>query len=338
MVCSKVSSFLVAFRRLTPVVMAMVSFAAAQAWAGPTFIVQSFDAPAGDQSDVGVSAAGGISNSGVIIGTYYTSDSTAHGYILDHGTYTYFDAPGAGMGNFNGTTGVSINSAGQAIVESYDNSGHMTPYLYSGGLFSAINDPLAAPNSTYTSSINEKGIVTGFYHEANTFNTTSYQYDTSTKTFTTISDVPGSAESFAVATSSKGDILTFYFDGVNRLDHIAVVHDGVYTTLDDILGATSVTPVGINASGVISGNFTDADFNSHAFEYINGTYYDITYPGAAVTGLGGINDAGQAAGYWYEASFESHSLIVTPVPEPSSLVLCGLASVISLSVRRYKCR
>jgi hypothetical protein len=324
-----------------------LAIAIASLWAsharagGLTFTYSSFDAPAGDPSPPGVSIANGISNTGAIIGEYFTADSTFHGYELNNGVYTYFDAPGAGTGNSSGTYAWGINSAGQAIVSSASSDlSTSTNYLYSGGVYTAINDPLALPRTTQVYSINDEGIVTGTSYRND--GSWSFHYDVATQTFSAIAEVPAAAphSTYAVATATNGDVVAYYLDASSSsVTHLAVQHDGVYTLLPDLPGGFNVQPTGINSSDVVSGDYTDAGGISHGFEYIGGTYYTVDYPGAAGTYLEGINDAGQAVGGWYEPSREIHSFLVTAsVPEPSTFVMCGIAGVCLAGYARRRAR
>ena len=61
--------------------------------------------------------ATGINNSGQIVGTYYDSSGTAHGFLYSGGIYTTIDGPL----EVEGTIAYGINDAGQ-IVGSYYNS------------------------------------------------------------------------------------------------------------------------------------------------------------------------------------------------------------------------
>ena len=76
-------------------------------------------------------------------------------------TYTTLDDPSGVMGT---TTATGINNAGQ-IVGTYQTvtSGHQIHgFLYSGGTYTTIDDPLATGKSSAT-GINDAGQVVGFY-------------------------------------------------------------------------------------------------------------------------------------------------------------------------------
>jgi probable HAF family extracellular repeat protein len=69
--------------------------------------------------------------------------------------YTALDDP---MGNFTEANG--INDNGQIVGYYQDSSGG--GFLYSGGSYTTLTDPLA-PNATYARGINDAGQIVGFY-------------------------------------------------------------------------------------------------------------------------------------------------------------------------------
>ncbi len=71
-----------------------------------------------------------------------------------------------------------------------------------------------------------------------------------------------------------------------------------YTTID-YPGAAITNVTGINSSGVMVGDYSDATYNSpsHGFIYSNGVFTSFDYPGGESTITGAINDSGVIAGY-----------------------------------------
>jgi len=75
-----------------------------------------------------------------------------------------------------------------------------------------------------------------------------------------------------------------------------------YTTISDpnavqAWGGTTVS--GVNASGLVVGNYTDTNGLNQGFAYLNGTYTTISDPNATVsTYVTGVNDSGQIVGYY----------------------------------------
>src|SRR5437763_17061081 len=96
-----------------------------------------------------------------------------------------------------------------------------------------------------------------------------------------------------------------------------------YTTLDDPSANNNTQAFGINASGQIVGQYTDASNHTHGFLYSNGTYTTLDDPSASATGgtfALGINDLGQIVGVYGDARAGDRFLSInknypTP-PEP----------------------
>src|SRR5207253_11286259 len=73
--------------------------------------------------------------------------------------------------------------------------------------------------------------------------------------------------------------------------------DYIFTTIAPP-GSTYARAWGINNSGQIAGEYSDASNVNHGFVYSNGTYTTLDAPGASGTLATGINDAGQVVGYY----------------------------------------
>ncbi|MBA3912692.1 MAG: hypothetical protein H0X25_02265 [Acidobacteriales bacterium] len=69
---------------------------------------------------------------------------------------------------------------------------------------------------------------------------------------------------------------------------------GTYTNID-VPGSTFTYANGINTSGEVVGNYSDAT-GDHGFILSGGVYTTLGYPGAQVTNALGINDKGQVVG------------------------------------------
>jgi hypothetical protein len=78
----------------------------------------------------------------------------------------------------------------------------------------------------------------------------------------------------------------------------------------------------LNISDQVVGYYFGGDKRTHGFFYDDGKLLTIDYPGAALTFLTGINDAGDMAG-WYRNGGPSHDFVATPVPIPGSVWLLG---------------
>lgn len=63
-----------------------------------------------------------------------------------------------------------------------------------------------------------------------------------------------------------------------------------------IIGATQMNANGINDSGQVVGQFTDAGGVEHGFVYEGESFCQLDYPGATGTNILGINNLGQMVG------------------------------------------
>ncbi|MGA2072901.1 MAG: hypothetical protein ABSH52_05290 [Terriglobia bacterium] len=233
----------------------------------------SFDAPGagpGPCCIAGTVASDSINPSDAITGYYYDVNSVVHGYLRERdGTFTTFEAPGAGTGAFEGTYALSINPAG-TILGSYGPGSH--GFLRTAdGNFTNFDPPGAmfiAP-----ASIDPAGEVAGYYGDANYVD---HGFLRATDGALTTFDAPGAGigTNFNQGTLAKGinpaGVITgYYVDASNVAHGFLRARDGAFITFDapdagaDYNGGTFA--VGINPAGVITGFYYDADFVSHGF-------------------------------------------------------------------------
>jgi uncharacterized membrane protein len=80
-------------------------------------------------SGSGQAEAGGINDSGQIVGFYIDSSGIDHGFLDSNGHYTTLNDPSAGTGSGQGTLAFGINDSGQIVGEYYDSSGVQHGFL-----------------------------------------------------------------------------------------------------------------------------------------------------------------------------------------------------------------
>jgi probable HAF family extracellular repeat protein len=96
----------------------------------------------------------GISDTGIVVGTYADSNNNQHGFTYDTSTRatTSFDVPGAFA-----TAGIAINTNRDITVQAYDSNGNTYSYLLSNGAYTSLNFPQGT--ATYVHGINNAGLV-----------------------------------------------------------------------------------------------------------------------------------------------------------------------------------
>jgi len=236
-----------------------------------------------DAPDAGTAAFQGtfaenINDAGTISGFYEDWNYVYHGFVLTAGsalaagTFTTFDAPGAGTGFLQGTqviyTGMSANGA--ITGYSYDNFGPIpNAFLRTPGgdmlpLFN-INGSLG----TFGESITTDETTTGYFLDTNN---TYLGFLRSRKGVFTVFGAPTAGlapfqGTFVSAINPAHSITGTYIDGNNAYHgFVRSAADGDFTTFD-VTGANGITPQAINPAGAIPGFFYDQYYVAHGFVY-----------------------------------------------------------------------
>ena len=168
--------------------------------------------------------------------------------------------------------------------------------------------------STFPTSINEAGSVTGSYHNppGNDF-TDDFVLDAggTITTFDASNFLFKSAQTFGI--NDAGAITGNYFRDL-QFDSGGFVRDpqGNFTYFDPP-GSISTIPQSINAGGVITGYYGSngmRGFGLHGFvRYDNGTVISFDPPGSIQTTGLSINSRGEITGYYHEANDVVHGFV-----------------------------
>jgi probable HAF family extracellular repeat protein len=237
--------------------------------------------------------ASGINDLGTIVGSYYNSDGSEHGFLYDGKTFTGFDYPEAAW-----TEPAGINQAGD-VVGYY---GYATDNLMHGFLrtadkkFSTI-DRLGRFN-TMPFGINSSLTIVGCMHNPGTMHGWTMQngvfisLSPAYEMYTAIND-PGTIVGWYYA--APGSIRSFVLSGTGQMDF-------------DYPGATNTQAYGINVYGTVVGWYGLAA-SSHGFELSNGQFTSIDVSGATRTRAFGINSPGTIVGYFVDATGGIHGFI-----------------------------
>lgn len=248
----------------------------------------------------------GINNAGQLVGNYYDSNFTSHGFVESGGNFTTIDDPLAAQD----TVTNGINDTGQVAGYYADanNIGHS--FVYSDGNFTAIDDPLAT-NGTYAFGINDSGQTVGYYVDANNIGH-SFLYGDGN--FTTIDDPLAAHGAYAFGINDAGQVVGYYYDA-NSIGHGFLYSGGNYTTIDEPSSAGGTYAFGINDAGQIVGNYLDSNFNSHGFIYSGDNFTTIDNPLGIDTAPTGINGTGEIVGS-YDDSVSGYGFVLSPPTPP----------------------
>ena len=105
------------------------------------------------------------------------------------------------------TTAYGINNNGQIVGQYIDSSNNPHGFLYSGGVYTTLDDPDGIYTTAY--GINDAGMVVGSYSPAINSNTTlGFLYDAGA--YSTL-EVSGAPSTFATGINNSGTIVGYYF-------------------------------------------------------------------------------------------------------------------------------
>jgi len=270
----------------------------------------------------------GVNNAGQVAGWSGTSTGGGHAFLW---------SPSGGMQDLTTLSGGllaspnAINDTGQVVGEA--NSNHACLYSATAGM-----QDLGTLGGTSSDAygINDAGTVVG-YAENSSGNERAFLYS-GTGPMQDLGTLGG--------TNSQGC-------GINDAGQVAgsaevtagAWHAFLYSAtagmedLGTLPGGTSSDGYGINAAGEVVGNSTiTGDSYPHAFLWSDsGGMEDLNNLIAAGSGWtlvypSGINDSGQICG-WGFYGVHPEAFLLTPTPEPASLVILALSGV-SLLLRR----
>lgn len=133
---------------------------------------------------------------------HITIPQATHGFLLNAGSFTTIDFPGAATGTVAG----DINDSGQIVANYGDASGNAHGFLLSAGNFSAIDFP-GAFSSTGPSGISANGQIVGSYDDSNG---ALHGFLLSGAKFSTL-DFPNVFSTLANRVNAVGQIVGIYF-------------------------------------------------------------------------------------------------------------------------------
>jgi len=243
-----------------------------------TFKFKKFTVPGAVQTN-----AGGINNTGVIVGQYEDKNLVLHGFILQGKKLTKLDDPNG----TSGTTGASNLALDGpiAVVGTYTSSktGAAVGFLYKGGKFTDIPGPAGATASS-ASAINDSGDIVGDYVDAKSV---THGFLLKKGKYTTL-DPPGSLGTVATGVDKKDNVVMYWVNS-GGTDESAYYNGKTYKTIN-VPGETDSIATDINTAGDITYQVIDSAGNDHGALLHAGKYYKFDYPKSAFTFAGAAND------------------------------------------------
>jgi hypothetical protein len=283
-------------------------------------------------------AFGSVSLAGVtgVLGIFLVLQGTAG---AQESRIVVFDAPGADTtaADFNGTFPGSINRAGVITGYYTDAVGTAHGFLRGpNGEYTGFDAPGAdlKPgdyNGTVPESINDLGVVAGFYIDSNNF---EHGFLRSPEGKFTAFEVPGASGygTTPIAINPEGAVVGYYTDATYAFHAFLRRPDGAFATWvgpgectgNGSQGCYGSGATNINAFGAVAGGYSDdsGNFVHHGFvRDVEGHLKTFDAPGAGAgtdQGTGcpgcamGLSAFGAVAGNYIDANSVSHGYLRSP--------------------------
>jgi len=167
--------------------------------------------------------------------------------------------------------------------------------------FKFIEIQIKGATSTNANGIANDGLVTGYYLDAKSIYHGFVWRDGRVETV----DYPGASGTFLFGVNNRGLAIGYYIGGAVNHAVTYSIWSRTWTALPDIANYPLNQGYGINDSGIAVGNaFSSTASVAWIYDPATLSYSDFTVPGAAAytTSPSGLNDKGQIAGYFADAS------------------------------------
>lgn len=279
------------------------------------------------------SQAFGINDAGVVVGVS-TQNGSAVGsrpFAYSAGTMTFVGSLGGNYGWAN-----EINNSGQIVGISAKSNGITHAFVKAFGSMIDLGSLSTTNDYSIAYGINDLGSVAGYSTIGPNFSDAFLYHNGSMQD---IGNLGGFSRGFSVNNSDHvtGSSIV---DG-NGNEHAFLWHDGTLSDLGTTGGAVTSHGLGINNLDQVVGTLV-FDLNhgelNHGFLYSNGNMIDVNTllpqnSGWVLRDAQAINDVGQIVGFGI-INGQERAYLLSPVPEPSTLLLLGIGAISLLGYRR----
>jgi probable HAF family extracellular repeat protein len=259
------------------------------------------------------SSAKAINDAGLVVGVSATNISgDSRAFIYRRGTKAMTDLLGIS------SSASAINNIGQ-VVGNISTSHGTDAFLYSGNTVINIG-------TLFPTGINANAQVVGYipaWTAPYGWRAFSYSDGSLTPDLGNL----GGIQSLAYGVNNIGQVVGSS-DIASGYHHAFLYNSETMTDLGT-LGSDYSSAAAINNIGQVVGNSYTAEYNLHAFLYSNGMMTDLnnmiaTASGWTLENANAINDVGQIVGWGYNSLGQEHAFLLTPTPEPASIILLGV--------------
>ena len=273
------------------------------------------------------SAAYGINDRGQVVGEAETGGGGYVAFLYSNGAMT-------NLGTLGGAYADGINDSGQAVGE--NGAGHA--FLYSNGTMTDLGT--FGGQSSSAQGINASGQVVG---EARISSGSYHAFLYSNGTKADLGTLPGYSYSNATGINVTGQVAGWSWAGGTGPTHAFLESNGTMADLGTLPGGENSLANGINDSGQVVGYADISGGTFHAFLYSNGTMTDLNSlidptSGWTLVEALAVNDNGWIVGVGSDPAGGTRAFLLTPVPEPSTLILLGAIGLIGFAWRRRRGR